>query len=219
MLLLFCLGVESQAQSETPRVEVGAQFSLLRLQSFELPVPLIDGVDTRVNEVGVGGLLVYNLNDWLALEGALTFFPKDRDSGAGILPTAIFFDSGRKVEAVAGVKAGLRSEKAGLFGKFRPGVMRFGRAFKGGSGCLLSIGPGGFAIPDSCFGSQTSFALDIGGVVELYPSRSIGLRFDLGNTFIVGRDRRIEFPLIGGIEIRGNNSSNLELRAGINFRF
>lgn len=174
-LLLMTSTQNAQAQSsETPKVEVGVHYTLLRLRDF----------DTTDN--GIGTRVTYNLADTFSLEGEMNFFPQQRPNFATLTIT----DS-RRTQGLFGVKYGMRSEKAGIFAKLRPGFIRFG----GGS----SIG--GVAPP-----SATEFALDFGGVFELYPTRPVAFRFDVGDTII----------RFGGL---GFNSHNLQISTGVAFRF
>jgi hypothetical protein len=89
------------------------------------------------------------------------------------------------------VKYGVRTEKVGVFGKLRPGFIRFGE------GATISGA------------SATEFALDIGGVIELYPSRPVALRLDVGNTLI----------RFGGLPGDSFTSNNLQITTGVAFRF
>lgn len=90
-----------------------------------------------------------------------------------------FFPEGVNVTQVMfGGKAGKRSEKFGLFGKVRPGFLRAA--------------------------GSSAFAMDLGGVVEVYSSSKLGLRFDIGDTIIRS----------GGV-----STNNLQVGAGVMFRF
>lgn len=163
---------QAQSQSETPKVEVGAQYTLLRFSDF-------DQTDS-----GVGGRITYNTSDNFSLETEINFFPQERLNFANGLgsPTS------RRMQGLFGAKYGVRSEKFGIFGKIRPGFVRFGEG-------------------DSPIGqSATEFALDIGGVVELYPSRPVALRFDIGNTLI-------------RYGARDFTSNNLQFTTGVAYRF
>jgi hypothetical protein len=177
-LLLMVPSQNAQAQSETPKVEIGAQYTLLRFRDFS------------ITDSGVGGRVTFNLSDNIGIEGELNVFPQRRSNNLANFP--IFIDSTR-TQGLFGVKTGLRSEKAGIFGKIRPGFVRFGE-----SGVL----------PGQSF---TQFALDFGGVFELYPSRSVALRFDVGDTVI-----RFGSNFTGGSAF---NSNNLQIGTGISFRF
>jgi len=61
----------AQTSSSEPKVEVGAQFSVLRLR------------DLGVTDVGVGGRITYNLNEFLSVEAEGDFFPKDNQDLGG----------------------------------------------------------------------------------------------------------------------------------------
>jgi hypothetical protein len=59
--------------------------------------------------------------------------------------------------------------------------------------------------------SATEFALDIGGVFELYPSRPVAFRFDVGDTII-----RFSGGSVGRLQA---TSHNLQIAVGVAFRF
>ena len=179
LLMVPTQNAQAQSQSETPKVEIGAHYTLLRFRDFS------------VTDSGVGGRVTYNISDNIGIEGELNVFPQKRSNDLTLFP--LFIDSSR-TQGLFGVKTGLRSEKAGIFGKFRPGFVRFGE-----SG-VLGVGQ-----------SFTQFALDIGGVFELYPSRSVALRFDVGDTVI-----RFGSNFTGGDTFYSNN---LQISTGVAFRF
>jgi hypothetical protein len=177
-LLLMVPAQNAQAQSETPKVEIGAHYTLLRFRDF------------GVTDSGVGGRVTFNLTDSVGIEGELNVFPQKRSNDLTVFP--LFIDSTR-TQGLFGVKTGLRSEKAGIFGKFRPGFVRFGD-----SGVVPGLG-------------FTQFALDFGGVFELYPSRHVALRFDVGDTVI-----RFSNPSLVSDTVYSNN---LQISTGVAFRF
>lgn len=159
---------QAQAQ-DTPKVEIGAQYSFFKT----------DGGIGGGKANGVGGIMAINFSEFIGADFALFRFPNQDILG---------IDSTDATQGFFGVKTGMRSEKAGVFGKFRPGFIR--------------QSSGGFA-------SETNFALDIGGVLELYPSRNVGLRFDIGDTIV-------RTPLGGGVTV---NTNNFQIAAGVMFRF
>ena len=179
-LLLMVPAQNAQAQSETPKVEVGAHYTLLRFRDFD------------ITDNGVGGRITFNLSDNFGVEGELNYFGQKRSSDSPLTTFPLFVDSSR-TQGLFGAKTGIRSEKAGIFGKFRPGFVRFGE-----SG----------VIPGQSF---TQFALDIGGVFELYPARNVALRFDIGDTIV-----RFGSNFTGGDAFYSNN---LQISTGIAFRF
>jgi hypothetical protein len=186
-LLLMIPAQNAQAQSETPKIEVGAHYTFLRYRDFG---------DANVSDNGVGGRVTLNLADSFGLEGELNVFPQKRTDS---LSAPFFFVDSSRTQGLFGVKTGLRSEKAGIFAKFRPGFIRFGESNFLGVAQTPSI---------------TQFALDFGGVFELYPTRSIALRFDVGDTVI-----RFSDPIIVGVGGDTFYSNNLQISTGVAFRF
>jgi Outer membrane protein beta-barrel domain len=169
--LVTLTSVLAQAQSrynDTPKFEIGGQFVVTRLSD------VID--DTNV---GGGGRLTYNFTQNIAIEGEMNYFPQAL--------TAIGATS--SYQGLFGVKAGVRGERAGVFGKIRPGFTRFDR-----------IAPATTA---------TQFTFDVGGVLELYPSRSTVIRFDLGDTIID----------YGSLVATSPTAHNLQFGIGFGFRF
>jgi Outer membrane protein beta-barrel domain len=204
---IFLAGRNGYAQYEDQKkFEVGAQFSVLGIND---PRGLND-IFPRT-ELGMGGRLSYNLNRHFALEAEVNFFPRDYRK------VRSNFTGGRMTEGLFGLKAGLRKNKVGIFGKVRPGFESSGRAeiarFPNGNG------------PDrqNPFGFEdmraTQFALDVGGVFELYPSRRTIARFDFGDTIV--RYPGIPFTQIpqGTIVVKSLYSNKLQFSAGLGFRF
>ena len=83
-------------------------------------------------------------------------------------------------EAVAGLKAGKRFQTWGIFAKARPGLVSFSE----GELNFVQTGRGGPFPFIFQLNRVTSFATDLGGVLEFYPSRRIVTRFDAGDTLI-----------------------------------
>lgn len=184
-LLLMVSAQNAQAQSETPKVEIGVHYTLLKFRDLILE-------DDGVTDSGVGGRITFNMTDNFGIEGELNFFPEKRSNSLTAFP--LFIDSTR-TQGLFGVKTGLRSEKAGIFAKFRPGFLRFGES-------------GSLGVTAQSF---TQFAIDIGGVLELYPSRSVAFRFDIGDTVV-----RFGSNFTGGDAFYSNN---LQISTGVAFRF
>jgi hypothetical protein len=118
---------------------------------------------------GIGAWVSSNFSKHLSWDTSAFGFPHDDH-------TASTQDGGPSLDAFSGIKAGLRREKFGLFAKARPGAVVFSRT------------------EDSIFITKTSalisnsklpsFALDTGGIVELYPSRRFIVRAEAGNVSI-----------------------------------
>jgi hypothetical protein len=189
------------AQSETPKIEVGAQYTLLRLAARQPGDPnlsLLAGPST-VNDSGFGGRMTFNMNRYLSVEGEVNFFPEERTNFA-----EPFYINSRRTQGLFGVKAGARTDRFGVFAKARPGFMHFGEGTADPRIQTL------VAIPFTA--SSTEFALDLGGVVEVYASRRLALRFDLGDTMIRYGDN----ALGGG---PSQNTHNFQFTTGVGWRF
>lgn len=187
------------------KFEVGAQFSILEIRdpvdSFFMP---------RI-EPGFGGRFVFNLNRHVAFEAEGNLFP--RNFQRTITP----FTGGRVIQGLFGVKAGVRRQKIGFFGKARPGFVSsghtvIGEEFPGGNG----------PDPNNRFGYQfvraTQLAMDLGGVVEYYPSPRTILRFDIGDTVTKYIESAICFP--AGVPCkRPRYTHEPQFSVGVGFRF
>ena len=175
LTLLFFFGfVRIHAQSDEKKFEVGGQFSSLRVPTRSVTVSgaALAITEARDTNFGFGGRFGYNFSKYFSLEAEGNFFPRDRD-----------LDAGRKTQALFGVKAGKRFEKVGVFAKARPGFVRYERGdYRFGSGGCVAV----FPPPISCYRpvARTNFAVDLGGVVELYPSKRTIIRFDAGDTIV-----------------------------------
>jgi Outer membrane protein beta-barrel domain len=138
---------------------------------------------------GIGGRFTYNLKDYLALEAEATHFPENPSGNFG--ETTGFF----------GVKAGKRwFDKFGLFGKVKPGFI----AFKGDFSALRTSKKG-------------YFAMDVGGVIEIYPSRHTVVRLDYSDVIIPFGDAT--YIDVFGAPKRLGTSHNLQQSFSIGVRF
>jgi hypothetical protein len=71
------------------------------------------------------------------------------------------------------LKGGIRRNHFGIFGKVRPGFHSYSQALSG-------ISESGV----ESFDRYTNFVLDLGGILEFYPSEHGTLRFEAGDTHI-----------------------------------
>ncbi len=183
-VLLLITNVLAHAQSTAPKFEIGAQFALTRLR------------DLNETDFGVGGRITYNITDNIGVEGELNFFPRELVG---------FALSSFRTQGLFGVKTGLRSERAGIFAKIRPGFLSFNKRDD-----VLCSPPNSLACVNGR--GATYFALDLGGVFELYPSRRVVVRFDLGDTIV-----RFGRPVLEAPD--GFTSHNIQFNVGVGFRF
>jgi hypothetical protein len=154
---------------------------------------------------GFGGRLTFDLSRWVALDGEFNFFPKDDmpQQFFDAPPVSALVYRRDRIEGLAGIKAGYRAERFGVFAKARPG---FSQLFDKGVDCDGDLCPLILVMrPDY----KTAFAFDLGGVVEFYPTSRIVARFDLGDVMIKQRER----------DVQRTSAHNLTSRFGIGFRF
>jgi Outer membrane protein beta-barrel domain len=170
---------EAFAQTLERRIEVGGV------------IPIID-LNDSVGEktIGIGGRFTYNFTDNFAFDSEASYFPENPSGNFG------------QTVALAGLRAGIRSEIFGAFAKVRPGVAHFG----------------GDSFRARNNGSQSYFAVDLGAALEYYPSPRVILRFDIGDTIIPFGNNAIN---TGGLPntIRPGTTHNLLASFGVGFRF
>lgn len=217
---LLALSICSQTtdSSDVKRFEVGGQFTLLRRSDANTvnEVFSLNGFGSRdyksskLNELGVGGRFTFNFTNNIAVEAEANFFreikrPPDM-IGVGI---KIDQPGGRKFQAVFGPKFGVRREKFGIFGKVRPGFIRLDKY-----NVIHSVfnEPPFFSVLTGVE-SATFFNIDIGGVLEYYPSRRAVFRVDVGDTIIRYNAQKPK-------EINPTfTRHNLQINIGFGFRF
>jgi hypothetical protein len=214
--VFLLLNVEqAHSQSDRLKYEAGGQVSLIRFREilsvdpllFVFFEPAVIQKQSATN-LGFGGRLSYNITEQVAVEGELNYFPADDDD---------FVEGGNKIQGLAGVKAGVRKEGHGLFVKIRPGFVRFSSLLD----CPQAPPPlGGCTTP-----SKVYPALDLGGVIEFYPSARSVVRFDVGDTLVFTKDRFLVKPAdatgsrLTTLVLPGELKHNPQISVGIGFRF
>lgn len=195
LLIHLCLQ-PANGQTEGGKVEVGASVT----GTFLREIGTTDH-GTGTSASGVGGRLTYNFTRYISLDSELTLLPGNAAT------------SGNRVQALLGIKAGPRTDKFGLFAKVRPGFMYFRND------------PFERLVPASNLlrrrpVSSIEPVVDVGAVVEVYPSSAWIVRFDAGDTIIRFRKRLIR-PTFDGpqIEAGGFTTHNFQGSIGVGFRF
>ena len=183
-------------QSDLRKFEAGGQYVFMHHSSFDQ------------SNSGFGGRFGYNITRYLAAESEFDFFPQKRLVLNSMDSSIIRYYDSRRWEGLFGVKAGIRSRHIGIFGKARPG--------------FFYISPGKFYLdprvrliraPEEAQ-SQLRFAMDLGGIVEIYASKRSFVRIDLGDTMI-----NFKRSPLGDISNKDILSHNLQLNVGVGFRY
>jgi len=208
VVVVICLvQLQALAQSEElPKFEVAGEFTTLERE---------EAFSQRRTEPGFGGRFTYNLNKTFSLEAAGYYFPKECFQCR---------NGGNVAEGLAGVKVGKRFEKWGVFAKARPGVISFSQGtFDAQPPFTFPLIPVQFEL-----NPLTTFAMDVGGVVEFYPSKHIVTRFDAGDTIIHFKRRSLNTVLFDPatqtfspalIPVPARTSHNFQFITSVGFRF
>jgi hypothetical protein len=150
------------ALAQSDRFELGAQLISVNLS----PVDQAD--------FGLGARFSWNPVQLAGLESEINFYPKD-------LPSEVPFSRGR-IEGLFGATVGPRFGTLRPFAKARAGFLSF-RAATEPFACVLIFPP-----PLSCqLGDRTLLDYELGGGLELFPSRGLFLRVEVG-------DRAVHYP-------------------------
>lgn len=176
---------------ETRKVELGGHFTVLRDRNSDQTEP------------GFGGRIGYNVHQNVTVEAELNLLPEGED-----------FRGGNKVQGLFGVKAGKRFEKVGIFAKLRPGFFHLTEGeirLRQDTVCIATFPPPAGCVETS---GKTFFNVDLGGVLEVYPSPRTIIRLDVGDTII-----RIGDQTLGGFTFPGRTEHNLQGSIGLGFRF
>lgn len=185
----------ARAQTRSP-FQVGAQLATLRVG------------DLGSTNAGVGGHMSFDLRRWVSVEGELNVFPRDTfetDTTSFAVSDLRVVHRRRRLDAFFGPKVGFTRERFGLFASVKPGFSRLtDRGVRcAGRDCAVVL----LALPVY----RTEFALDVGGVFELYPTARTVLRATVSDTVI--RHRSLAPPC------DTCSTHNLATRVGIGMRF
>lgn len=209
--LVLCLcfaaaGQEPQSDKEKPaKIEAGIHFSALNLG----PLDQFFLNQDHVSEAGVGVRAGYNLTRYLAFEGEINYFPNEN--------LATFDRGGNLTQGQFGVKIGKRFNKFGIFAKARPGFLNFSRVVTQTGTQSFTSGRQTFTFPVFEIKRRNFFSMDVGGVVEFYPSRRVLVRFDVGDTMVHKPD--IPPLAFNAPDLPGGIKHKLQFSSGIAYRF
>jgi len=189
--------LQTIVESETgpSRVQFGVQYTLQTLQR--------DVLVTR-DESAIGGWLTYNLDRHFGFDAAASFFPRE-------MRFVSFQQGGQMIQALAGVRWGVRRDHWGVFAKFRPGVQIYTLASGFDFRQLLD--------PHQNLPTFVNLAFDTGGIFELYTSRHTMFRFDAGDTQIHFRKRHFLDDKGNPFTVGGETHPSIQLTVGFGLRF
>ncbi|HEV7743873.1 MAG TPA: hypothetical protein VGO56_02650 [Pyrinomonadaceae bacterium] len=209
-LVIFTGSTQAQQPDAPSKLEIGVQFSSLTFPGQPID-PNAVSVYRGNTEAGAGGRFTFNLNRHIALEAEGNFFPHENFNDPS--------RSGRLLQGQFGLKAGKRFGKFGLFAKARPGFASFSKVLAEVDTVTITD-PNGQPFTFPIFGERrkTRFSMDVGGVLEFYPSRAVLTRIDVGDTIIRYPGDSL-FPLGVSLLPRARTTHNLQISAGIGFRF
>jgi len=158
-------------------------------QTYEIGLQLTGVHLHKIDEgpFGIGARFHYNATSLIAADTEITHYPENPSGNFG------------ETTALAGIRAGSRFARFGIFAKGRAGVMHFGGEYF-----------------TSRLTEKNQFMLDLGGIIEYYPTRHSFIRIDAGDTVIYyGGARLFNRPNPDPLGTVHNFQSGL----GVGFRF
>jgi hypothetical protein len=168
---------------------MGAQYSLFTLQR---------SLFTVRDESGVGGWFSWQFTRNVGIDASVNYFPRQ-------VNFVDFQQGGKIVQVLAGARAGIRRGHVGVFAKCRPGIQLYTDTIQNETTENTS--------------SFTNFAIDVGGIIEVYTSHHTMLRFDAGDTIVAFRSRDIIDTSGETAHIAGFTQNTIQLTGGFGFRF
>jgi hypothetical protein len=190
--LWLCLGIApAQGPADNPKFEFGPE-----LTQWYLPVQPNGSIQYQP---GFGGFFSYQFSRYVGLDSTMDFMRSPL--------TGSSFAGGNVFQGQFGIRAGVRKGRVGLYGKVRPGFVRFGTV-------ILTVTP-----PPSqnmTIGPLTKPTLDAGGIVEVAITRRFAARYELGDTMVLYGARN---PLSTAPPGPSYTSHNLQWDTGFAVRF
>jgi len=189
--LLVC-PPRAAAQADDGRIRLGAHFAAARSSQFDK------------TDLGIGALLSWG-GGLFGADAEVTFYPSDLADDPAF--------SASRVEGLFGVTFGPRIGSIRPFVKVRPGFVRFAEAPEPFACILIFPPPLACALADG----HTSFALDLGGGLELTTTPRTFVRVDVG-------DRAVRYPgpvieTDGGVQDDSFFSHDFRFQIGGGVRF
>jgi hypothetical protein len=160
--------------------------------------------DNVVTQPGVGGYFSYRFYGVFYADSDLLYFPTH--------PTLSGPQTGGTLlQGLFGLKGGIRRNHFGFFGKVRPGFDSFSAALTG-----ITTGQ---STPAFTYARSSNFVLDLGGIVEFYPSEHSTLRIEIGDTHLFYATRYVDVNGSTQPAYGGKMQHSIQLMLGYGWRF
>jgi hypothetical protein len=173
---------------------------------FSTAVSLREGAQNGVRtDLGLGGFVSRRIYGVFYLDSDVLFFPASRAPGGP-------HDGGEILQGLFGIKGGIRRNHVGFFGKVRPGFNSYSQA-------VTSFDDSGAGAPVYVYGRSTNFVLDLGGIVEFYPSEGSTLRLEAGDTHIFYGTRNVDVNGVPTSFAGGDLKHSIQFIVGYGWRF
>ena len=186
--------LENEHETKVPgNWEFGPLFSAMAISR--------EGLTENVRtEPGLGGYASYRFYGVFYLDGGVLYFPSSANPSGP-------HDGGTILQTLVGLKGGIRRNHFGFFGKVRPG-------FNSYSDALASVTRSG-----TTYSRSTTFVLDLGGIVEFYPTEHSTLRIEAGDTHIYFGTRDVNVSGTVQSFPGGKLQHSLQIALGYGWRF
>ena len=138
-------------------------------------------------------------------DGDLLYFPQNPGASGA-------HDGGTILEGLAGVKAGIRRNRFGFFGKVRPGFTSYSEA-------LASISSTSGGAPVLTYARSTNLVLDLGGIMEFYPNEKGTLRVEVGDTHLFFGTKDVNVNGMVEPVVGGKLQHSIQVMLGYGWRF
>jgi Outer membrane protein beta-barrel domain len=177
--------------------EVGPLFTTL--------VSLREGSQNGVRtDLGLGGYASRRIWGAFYADGDVLYFPANRSPGGP-------HDGGELLQGLFGIKGGIRRNHVGFFGKVRPGFNSYSQA--------VNSYDNSSGTPIYGYGRSTNFVLDLGGIVEFYPTERSTLRIEAGDTHVYYGTRNVDIDGVPTPYPGGALTHSIEFMVGYGWRF
>jgi hypothetical protein len=114
-----------------------------------------------------------------------------------------FYEGGRLVQALSGIKLGVRDRRLGVFFKLRGGVTTWSHSRTASKPNVRQSGP----------------AIDLGGVIEYAVSPTAVFRIDVGETVSLFTENLLLYDITVTRSFGSSDTYTLPIRLGVGFRF